>query len=72
MGRDISRWFAEHRASVGIAERGKDFHSFPILLLSSKSEDELRRVVRESGADGFIRKPVTNRLLVEKINDAIR
>lgn len=27
-GREISRWFAEHRASVGIAERGKDFHSF--------------------------------------------
>ena len=27
-GREISRWFAEHRASVGIADRGKDFHSF--------------------------------------------
>jgi integrase len=27
-GRKISRWFAEHRTSVGIADRGKDFHSF--------------------------------------------
>jgi integrase len=27
-GREISRWFAEHRVSVGIAKKGKDFHSF--------------------------------------------
>ena len=26
--RDISRWFAEHRASAGINEKGEDFHSF--------------------------------------------
>ncbi|ACM18919.1 response receiver CheY associated with MCPs of class 40H [Geotalea daltonii FRC-32] len=36
----------------------KDFISqIPILLLSSKSEDELRRLTDESGADGYISKP---------------
>ena len=27
-GREISRWFANYRVSVGIAAKGKDFHSF--------------------------------------------
>ena len=44
----------------------------PILLLSSKPEDELRRLVKESGADGFIRKPFAHRQLVEKVEKTIR
>lgn len=39
----------------------------PILLLSSKSEDDLARLVAESGADGFIRKPFSFGELVEQI-----
>jgi len=31
----------------------------PILLLSSKSEQEMRQLVTEAGADGFILKPFT-------------
>ena len=31
----------------------------PILLLSSKSEQEMRQLVAEAGADGFILKPFT-------------
>jgi DNA-binding response OmpR family regulator len=44
----------------------------PILLLSSKPEEELRRMMKESGADGFIRKPFTDREMVAKIEETIR
>lgn len=46
--------------------------NIPILLLSSKPDDELRSLVKESGADGFIRKPFANRQMVMKIEDTIR
>ena len=40
--------------------REKDFsREIPIVLLSSKPEDELRYLVSESGADDYIRKPFT-------------
>lgn len=44
----------------------------PILLLSSKPEEELRRMVFESGADGYIRKPFTSQLIVEKVSETMR
>jgi len=44
----------------------------PILLLSSKPEEELRRMVSESGTDGFIRKPFTDREMIAKIEETIR
>ncbi len=44
----------------------------PILLLSSKPENELRWLVQESGADGFLRKPFTKRLMLAKVEEAIR
>jgi two-component system, OmpR family, alkaline phosphatase synthesis response regulator PhoP len=41
--------------------REKEFsRQIPILLISSKSEDELRRLTIEAGVDGYIRKPFTN------------
>lgn len=43
----------------------------PVLLLSSKPEDELRRLVKESGSDGFIRKPFTARLMVTRVEDTL-
>ena len=44
----------------------------PILLLSSKPEDEMRWLVSESGADGFIRKPFGSRQIVAKVEEALR
>jgi DNA-binding response OmpR family regulator len=44
----------------------------PILLLSSKPEEELRWRVQESGADGFVRKPFGHGELVEKIEETLR
>ena len=41
--------------------------AIPVLLLSSKPEKELVKLVKESGADGYIRKPFTFRELIERI-----
>jgi CheY-like chemotaxis protein len=43
----------------------------PILLLSSKPADELARLVTDSGADGFIRKPFIARNLVDKVREML-
>ncbi|WP_243374722.1 response regulator [Geotalea sp. SG265] len=43
----------------------------PILLLSSKPADELARLVTDSGADGFIRKPFMPRNMVDKVRDML-
>lgn len=43
----------------------------PILLLSSKPENELRQLMKETGAEGYIRKPFTDREMVEKIEEMI-
>lgn len=41
--------------------REKEFSKdIPIILLSSKSEEELQRLVTEAGVDGYIRKPFTS------------
>lgn len=45
--------------------------NIPILLLSSKPEAELQRLVRESGADGFIRKPFAHRQMVTMVEQAL-
>jgi DNA-binding response OmpR family regulator len=48
--------------------KGDDFsRDIRILLLSSKNEEELARLVAESGADGFIRKPFTYREMIEAV-----
>ena len=52
--------------------REKDFSKeIPILLLSSKSEEELRYMVSESGANGFIRKPFTSEGIVARVREII-
>ena len=45
--------------------------TIPVLLLSSKPEAELSRLVRESGADGFIRKPFAHRQMVMMVEEAM-
>jgi DNA-binding response OmpR family regulator len=55
----------DQKAKILKAERST--RDIPILLLSSKSENELARLVSESGSDGYIRKPFTFRELTEKV-----
>ena len=48
--------------------REKEFsRQIPILLISSKSEDELKRLTIEAGVDGYIRKPFTPSGIVNSV-----
>lgn len=55
-----------------VLKQNKNTSQIPILLLSSKPEDELRRLVAESGAEGFLRKPFTKRDIVAKIEEVMQ
>ncbi|SNB47686.1 PleD family two-component system response regulator [Geobacter sp. DSM 9736] len=49
--------------------REKEYsRGIPILLLSSKSEEELQRLTAEAGADGYIRKPFTPESFVASVS----
>ena len=50
--------------------REKEFSKhIPILLISSKSEEELTRLTAEAGVDGYIRKPFTTNEIVNRVKD---
>ena len=50
--------------------REKEFsRQIPILRISSKSEDELKRLTIEAGVDGYIRKPFTNAGIVASVRE---
>ncbi len=50
--------------------REKEFsRQIPILLISSKSEDELKRLTMEAGVNGYIRKPFTNAGIVASVRE---
>jgi two-component system alkaline phosphatase synthesis response regulator PhoP len=52
--------------------REKEFSKqIPILLISSKSEEELIRLTAEAGVDGFIRKPFTSSGIVATVREAL-
>ena len=52
--------------------REKDFsREIPIVLLSSKSEAELKRLVAESGGDAYIHKPFTPWQLVTTVRKVL-
>ena len=55
-----------------LIRENKHTMNIPILLLSSKPEAELQRMVIESGADGFIQKPFSSQTMVGKVNETIR
>jgi DNA-binding response OmpR family regulator len=55
-----------------VIKENKHTRDIPILLLSSKPADELRRMVIDSGADGFIQKPFTSKIIVEKVCETMR
>lgn len=50
-----------------LIKENKHIKNLPILLISSKPEDELRRMAAESGADGFLQKPFSDQALVDKV-----
>jgi DNA-binding response OmpR family regulator len=51
----------------------KDFSKdIPIMFISSKTEEELEKLVTESGADGYICKPFTASSIVDKVRNVLR
>jgi len=50
-------------------EKTKDI---PILLLSSKGDDELGALAREASCEGYIRKPFTSSQMVTKVAETLR
>lgn len=54
---DVMLPMLEGNKKVKLLKEKDLISQIPILLLSSKSEDELRRLTDESGADGYISKP---------------
>ena len=51
----------------------RDFSKdIPILFISSKSEDELVKLVEEAGADGYICKPFTPQSMVNSVRKVLR
>lgn len=51
----------------------KDFSKdIPILFISSKEEAELAKLVKESGADGYICKPFTPQAIVASVKKALQ
>jgi len=50
----------------------KDFSKdIPILFISSKTEDELSKLVDESGVDGYICKPFTPQAIVNSVKKVL-
>jgi DNA-binding response OmpR family regulator len=45
----------------------KNSHDIPVLLISSKDETELVKLVASSGADGFLQKPFTADKLLDTV-----
>jgi two-component system, chemotaxis family, chemotaxis protein CheY len=45
----------------------KNSHDIPVLLISSKDEAELAKLVATSGADGFLQKPFTADKLLDTV-----
>lgn len=43
----------------------------PILLMSSKADEELARLTKDSGADGYIKKPLHPGNLLERIRQIL-
>ncbi len=53
--------------------KDKDYSKdIPILFISSKSEDELKKIVEEAGADGYICKPFAPADIVTSVKKALK
>jgi DNA-binding response OmpR family regulator len=56
---DIMMPMLDGNKKAKILKENEMSRDIPILLLSSKSDEEMRRLTAEAGADGYILKPFT-------------
>jgi len=53
---------------VQALKRRKQSRHIPVVLMSSKEELELQHLTKQTGADGYLRKPFSSDFLIQKIN----
>jgi CheY-like chemotaxis protein len=64
---DINLPFMTGDHKVKIMKNRSRGSNIPILLLSSTAEPELRRIAADCGADGYLAKPIDDRVLLETV-----
>ena len=62
----------EGHTKARMLKANEQTRDIPILLLSSKPEEHIRRMVKESGADGYFRKPFTDGEVVTKVTEKLQ
>ena len=55
-----------------LIKQNRHIKDIPILLISSKPEEELGKMAVDSGADGVLQKPFTGVGLVQKVEEVMR
>lgn len=66
---DVIMPFMSGDSKVKALKRREQSSQIPTLLLSSRPEDELQRLVADSGADGYICKPFNEAQLLQRVED---
>ncbi|MBJ6723977.1 response regulator [Geomonas sp. Red875] len=64
---DIMMPMLDGNKKAKILKENEMSRDIPIILLSSKADDEMRRLTAESGADGYLLKPFSPSDIVGKV-----
>lgn len=68
---DIMMPMLDGNKKAKILKENEMSRNIPILLLSSKSDDEMRMLTEEAGADGYILKPFSASEIVAKVRECL-
>lgn len=68
---DVEMPFLKGDRKVKIMKSQEGSKKIPVFLTSGKSDTELQQLVDDSGADGYIRKPLAPVEVISKINSCI-
>ena len=68
---DVEMPFLKGDRKVKIMKSQEGSKQIPVFLTSGKSDDELQRLMIESGADGYIKKPLMPADIIAKVNACI-
>jgi DNA-binding response OmpR family regulator len=64
---DVMMPFLDGDKKIELLRKREASKSIPVILISAKPEDELEKIARNSGADGFLTKPMDKSDLVAMI-----
>ena len=68
---DIMMPMLDGNKKAKILKENEMSRDIPILLLSSKSDDEMRKLTEEAGADGYILKPFSPAEITSKVRKCL-